>query len=186
MGQSQPFLYDAQRFEDSRFPTATFDPKAITRASWEPKPKKAVPKGPLVSFDLHPEYVCLVANVKIREPLIDIPVSYHVILPHRTDNYTLLDRRAKIYITWLRRLQLVLRILQLNAAIGVLVLFTLFKNVDNTTAWAMRILVRYSLKINLGSCQYRTQLVDLIQFTASGNNRSLCLCHIPSRTRRRG
>ncbi|KAM0247102.1 hypothetical protein ACHAQJ_009980 [Trichoderma viride] len=120
MGHSQPFLYDAQRREDSTFPTATFDPKAITRASWEPKPKKAVPKGPLVSFDLHPDY--------------------HVILPHRTDNYALLDRRAKIYITWLRRFQLVLRILQINAAIAVLVLFCLFKNVDNTTVWAMRIL----------------------------------------------
>ncbi|KAL7785253.1 hypothetical protein V8C37DRAFT_420060 [Trichoderma ceciliae] len=120
MGHSQPFMYDPQRREDSRFPTATFDPKAITRASWEPKPKKSVPKGPLVSFDLHPDY--------------------HVILPHRTDHYTPLDRRAKIYITWLRRLQFVLRLLQLNAAIAVLVLFSLFKNVDDTTAWAMRIL----------------------------------------------
>lgn len=58
MGQTAPFLYDAHR-EDSRFPTTTFDPKAITRASWEPKPKKKpTPKGPMVSFDLHPEYVC--------------------------------------------------------------------------------------------------------------------------------
>ncbi|KAL7944521.1 hypothetical protein V8C42DRAFT_74924 [Trichoderma barbatum] len=118
MGQ-QPFLYDAPR-QDSRFPTATFDPRAVTRASWEPKPKKAAPKGPLVSFDLHPDY--------------------HVILPHRSGNYTPLDLRTKFYITWLRRLQLGLRLLQLIAAVGVLVLFSLFKNVDDTTAWAMRIL----------------------------------------------
>lgn len=57
MGQTQPFLYDARR-DDSRFPTTTFDPKAVTRASWEPKQKKPKPKGPMVSFDLHPEYVC--------------------------------------------------------------------------------------------------------------------------------
>ncbi|GFP58195.1 hypothetical protein ACSS6W_005382 [Trichoderma asperelloides] len=119
MGQTQPFLYDARR-EDSRFPTTTFDPKAVTRASWEPKPKKPTPKGPMVSFDLHPDY--------------------HVILPHRRDNYSPLDRRTKIYITWLRRFQLTLRILQLIAGIGVLVLFSLFTGVDNTTSWAMRIL----------------------------------------------
>ncbi|PNP41297.1 hypothetical protein TGAMA5MH_07170 [Trichoderma gamsii] len=120
MGQTAPFLYDAHR-EDSRFPTTTFDPKAITRASWEPKPKKKpTPKGPMVSFDLHPDY--------------------HVILPHRRDNYTPLDRRTKVYITWLRRVQLALRMLQLIAGIGVLVLFSLFTGVDQTTSWAMRIL----------------------------------------------
>ena len=53
----QPFLYDAQPRENSRFPPVVFDPKAVTRASWEPKPKKPVRKGPMVSFDLHPEYV---------------------------------------------------------------------------------------------------------------------------------
>ncbi|KAL7929100.1 hypothetical protein V8C35DRAFT_201313 [Trichoderma chlorosporum] len=119
MGQ-QPFMYSAPPRQDSRFPTAAFDPKAVTRASWEPKPKKAVPKGPLVSFNLHPDY--------------------HVILPHRSGNYNPLDLRIKAYITWLRRAQLGLRLLQLIAAIGVLVLFSLFTNVDNTTAWAMRIL----------------------------------------------
>jgi hypothetical protein len=52
-----------------------------------------------------------------------------------------LDRRTKVYITWLRRIQLALRMLQLIAGIGVLVLFSLFTGVDNTTSWAMRILV---------------------------------------------
>ncbi|OTA02706.1 hypothetical-protein [Trichoderma parareesei] len=119
MGQ-QPFLYDAQPREDSRFPPVVFDPKAVTRASWEPKPKKPVRKGPMVSFDLHPDY--------------------HVILPHRYGDHTPLDGSTKVYITWLRRFQLVLRVLQVVAAIGVLVLFSLFTNVDDTTAWAMRIL----------------------------------------------
>jgi hypothetical protein len=65
MGQTQPFLYDARR-EDSRFPTTTFDPKAVTRASWEPKPKKKPTKGPMVSFDLHPEYVCLAVMIFVN------------------------------------------------------------------------------------------------------------------------
>ncbi|UKZ73461.1 hypothetical protein TrVFT333_001108 [Trichoderma virens FT-333] len=51
-----------------------------------------------------------------------------------------LSASIKAYVTWLRRIQLGLRLLQLIAAIGVLVLFSLFKNVDDTTAWAMRIL----------------------------------------------
>ncbi|KAL6881531.1 hypothetical protein J3F83DRAFT_722619 [Trichoderma novae-zelandiae] len=119
MGQ-QPFLYDAQPGGNSRFPPVVFDPKAVTRASWEPKPKKPVRKGPMVSFDLHPDY--------------------HVILPHRFGDYAPLDGRTKAYITWLRRFQLVLRVLQVMAAIGVLVLFSLFTGVDDTTAWAMRIL----------------------------------------------
>lgn len=54
MGAQQPYMYSAQR-NDGRFPETTFDPKAITRASWEPKPKKPKPEGPLVSFNRHPE-----------------------------------------------------------------------------------------------------------------------------------
>lgn len=47
-----------QSQEDCRFPTKPFDPKAVTRASWEPERKKPPKKdGPLVSFDRHPEYV---------------------------------------------------------------------------------------------------------------------------------
>lgn len=57
MGASQPYMYSATpSFEDSRFPSSPFDPKAITRASYEqrspPKPKR---EGPLVSFNRHPE-----------------------------------------------------------------------------------------------------------------------------------
>ena len=56
--QQQPFLDFAQ--DDSRFYSEPFDPKAVTRASWEPKPKKKAKKnGPLLSFNRHPECVAL-------------------------------------------------------------------------------------------------------------------------------
>lgn len=57
-GVHQPFLYEAEA-TDSRFPESTFDPKAVTRASWERKPPRPRQDGPLVSFNRHPEYADL-------------------------------------------------------------------------------------------------------------------------------
>jgi hypothetical protein len=42
---------------DDRFPTQTFDPKAVTRSSYEKKAPKPKPKGPLIAVNRHPEYV---------------------------------------------------------------------------------------------------------------------------------
>lgn len=59
MAFSQPYMYSPTSYDDygdSRFPSKPFDPKAVTRASWEPKsPPKPRPEGPLVSFNRHPE-----------------------------------------------------------------------------------------------------------------------------------
>jgi hypothetical protein len=53
---NQPYMYSRfDSFDDARFPTSSFDPKAVTRASWEPKPAKPEREGPLVSFNRHPE-----------------------------------------------------------------------------------------------------------------------------------
>lgn len=75
-----------------------------------------------------------------------------------------------------------LRSLQLIAAIGVLVLFSLFTGVDDTTAWAMRILVCSSPQDVLGLVNF-TQKYGvpryLILFTASDHNHPLSLRHIP-------
>lgn len=56
MGAPRPFPYEAARFDDSHLPASTFDPKAVTRASWEPKPPKPKQDGPLISFNRRPEY----------------------------------------------------------------------------------------------------------------------------------
>lgn len=55
-GANQPFLYESGQY-NGRFPESTFDPKAVTRASWESKPPKPKQDGPLLSFNRHPEYV---------------------------------------------------------------------------------------------------------------------------------
>lgn len=56
MSSGQPYMYSATASDDSRFPTSKFDPKSVTRASWEPKPKRKPQNGPLLNFNTHPEY----------------------------------------------------------------------------------------------------------------------------------
>lgn len=55
MTSHQPYMYAAEHVSSSRFPDKPFDPKAVTRASWEPKPQKPKQEGPLLSFNRHPE-----------------------------------------------------------------------------------------------------------------------------------
>ncbi|KJZ78118.1 hypothetical protein HIM_02755 [Hirsutella minnesotensis 3608] len=118
MGASQPYLCSPAK-RDSRFPTTTFDPKAVTRASWEPKPRKPQPRGPLVSFNQHPDS--------------------HFINPHQPFQGPLLGLRTKRWIQTIRRLQLALRIVQLNGAAGILALMILTVNVELIAAWILRI-----------------------------------------------
>lgn len=55
-----------------------------------------------------------------------------------------MSRRTKNWVVRMRVVQLVLRILQLVAAIGVLVLMILLKDVELLTTWVMRITVQLS------------------------------------------
>jgi hypothetical protein len=58
MGAQQPFLYQSERFGDDMydgFPSTPFDPKAVTRASFQAKRPRPKPDGPLISFNRHPE-----------------------------------------------------------------------------------------------------------------------------------
>ena len=57
MGVEPPYLYDPVNSDGSRSPYKEFDPKAVTRASQEPKPRRPQHEGPLVSFNEHPECV---------------------------------------------------------------------------------------------------------------------------------
>lgn len=54
-GAQQPFLYEAEKYDTDRFPSTPFDPKAVTRASLEPKRPRPKSNGPLVGFNQHPE-----------------------------------------------------------------------------------------------------------------------------------
>ncbi|RBR22767.1 uncharacterized protein FIESC28_04330 [Fusarium coffeatum] len=119
MAPSQaPFLYSAVS-NDSRFPEPKFDPKAVTRASWQaPKPRKKQ-NGPLVSFNRHPDM--------------------HEVLTYRTNEYSSMSPRSKSFIKWLRHGQSVLRVLQLVAALGLLTLMILIDKVPTIEGWIMRI-----------------------------------------------
>lgn len=138
-GFDQPYLYDSDR-GDRRFPTKEFDPKAVTRASWEPKPKKEKQDGPLVSFNRHPEYA-LPSNLQYGVTFANY-LSLHEVPTGRTTNFQSMSNATKTWIVWLRRVQLGLRCLELIGALGLLVLMILISNIDALTAWVMRIVVR--------------------------------------------
>jgi hypothetical protein len=55
MGVQPPYLYDPVKSDGPRSPFKEFDPKAVTRESQTPKPRRQKPEGPLVSFSQHPE-----------------------------------------------------------------------------------------------------------------------------------
>ncbi|KND86875.1 hypothetical protein TOPH_08492, partial [Tolypocladium ophioglossoides CBS 100239] len=140
MDTSQPpLIYSAEARNDSRFPGTTFDPKAVTRASWKPKPRKPQPSGPLISFNRHPE------QAASKQATADLPRSAHLVLSHQTNHYLPLGSRTKKWIKWLRHLQLALRVLQLNGAVGVLALMILITNVDAATAWTLRIAAGFAM-----------------------------------------
>ncbi|KAJ0115394.1 hypothetical protein J7T55_012673 [Diaporthe amygdali] len=118
-GGNQPYMYDKfDRFDDDRFPTSSFDPKAVTRASWEPKPVKSKHEGPLVSFNRHPD------AHEIRGPRS----------PFRT-----FGPATKWWIKWMRILQLAFRVLEMIAAAGILFFMIVITEVSPLTAWVMRI-----------------------------------------------
>ncbi|KAK6219581.1 hypothetical protein QIS74_05083 [Colletotrichum tabaci] len=116
----QPYLYNAVSHDrDARFPEPRFDPKAVTRASWEPKPRKQKPEGPLIAFNRHPDA--------------------HLVLSHRSNNYVSLSPRTKSWIKSIRIIQLGLRVLQLLGAAGLLALLVLLTNIETLAGWVMRI-----------------------------------------------
>lgn len=121
MGASPPFMYCAERGYNTAFPTTTFDPKAVTRASWEPKPKKTAQSKPLISFNRHPD-------------------AHALLLSHQNSHYVPLGGQTKKWIKRLRGVQLLCRILEFNGALGALILLILVTNIDEVTGWIMRIL----------------------------------------------
>jgi len=66
-----------------------------------------------------------------------------MVLSYRATSYVNMGPRTTVAIKWLRRLQLFLRILQLNGSIGLLVLLILVTNIDLLQSWIVRISVRY-------------------------------------------
>jgi hypothetical protein len=92
--QKQPFLYYAG-FQDDRLPAPLFDPKAVTRASWEPKPERRKQNGPLISLDRHQEWVCFRDT---PSGLFDTVATYHDTYPYLCDTFMGLADRCYIYV----------------------------------------------------------------------------------------
>ncbi|KAI0152286.1 hypothetical protein F4776DRAFT_22016 [Hypoxylon sp. NC0597] len=119
MGAQQPYMYDPDR-RDSRLPEKPFDPKAVTRASWEPQPKKKKKQdGPLISINRHPDA--------------------HEVPTGRTSRFRPMSSTSKWWIKFMRYVQLFLRMFEMIGGAGLLTLMILIGNVDPLTAWVMRI-----------------------------------------------
>ncbi|KAL2172828.1 hypothetical protein VTG60DRAFT_6 [Thermothelomyces hinnuleus] len=100
MGSSRPpFMYQPVNRDDERFPPKKFDPKAVTRASYESKKPKPKPNGPLVSFNRHPDA--------------------HMV-PSGRSQFRPMSRRTKAWIKAMRVMQVCLRVVQITAAIGLI------------------------------------------------------------------
>ncbi|KAH6856458.1 hypothetical protein B0I37DRAFT_76220 [Chaetomium sp. MPI-CAGE-AT-0009] len=111
MGGSQPpFMYQTVSRDDERFPATKFDPKAVTRASYESKKPKPKPDGPLVSFNRHPD---------------------GLMVPNGRSKFTPMGRKTKSWIKGMRVVQMCLRVIQAIAAAGLIVAMS----VSGLAAW---------------------------------------------------
>lgn len=126
MGSSDPpYLYDPRPNRPISYPYSQFDPKAVSRASWQPSTTSSRPQsardGPLIDFNRHPD-------------------SYMVVRGHQRDLPTL-PANIKSSVAAVRWTQLSLRALQLLAAMATLFCGIVLKPPEQTQSWIMRITV---------------------------------------------
>ncbi|TVY39760.1 hypothetical protein LSUB1_G003359, partial [Lachnellula subtilissima] len=119
MGVEPPFLYNSVKSDGPRSPYRDFDPKAVSRASYQSKPPRPKSNGPLVSFNKHPD-------------------SY-LIVPYGNTNAKPMNPSVKKWVKWMRIFQLVLRCFEILCAIGLLVFLILLRGMDSAAGWIMRI-----------------------------------------------
>lgn len=128
-----------------------FDPRAATRASFEPRPApRSKPTGPLVSFNQHPD-------------------SW-LILPTSSANVNILNPKVKEWIKLSRALQLILRCFELLLAAALLTMMILLSNVDNVPKYILCIVVR----------RFHVSFKILLILTARCCDAALHLWNIPS------
>ena len=132
MGRSSepPFLY-GRPDEYNMGPPSVFNPKAVTMASCQPPLSRrggvahSPADGPLISFNKHPD-------------------SYLISSYNRDNSLKPMARRTKACISWARRVQLGLRVLQLVSAIGLFICAICIRGTQDTEGWIMRVPVRGS------------------------------------------
>lgn len=125
MGVEPPFLYDPpSRTSQYVDPYYNFNPKAVTQASYAPRPAPRPKKeGPLIDFNKHPDSYMIVSGS--QQGLEPMPP----------------DTKKKVVVT--RWIQFGLRAVQLLAAVGLLVCVICITNTAATQGWIIRIPVSY-------------------------------------------
>ncbi|KAK5207083.1 hypothetical protein LTR41_007150 [Exophiala xenobiotica] len=120
MGVDPPFIYDRPSTYTFGGPTQrAFNPKAVTEASWAPRPANPKPNGPLIDFNKHPDT--------------------YVALPYGNLNAKPMPPHTERRITRARRLQLLLRVCGLIGALGLLFCVIAINKVSSTYGWIIRI-----------------------------------------------
>ncbi|KAK2742827.1 hypothetical protein FQN57_005118 [Myotisia sp. PD_48] len=120
MGKSAPpFLYDPPPKLGVNSPVPSFNPKAVTQASWAPRPVKPKKNGPLIDFNKHPD-------------------SYGVI-PPGNKHLGNISPNIKRNVKYARITQLILRINTLLAALGVLFCVIVIRDTTLHIAWMIRV-----------------------------------------------
>ncbi|CAK7565484.1 MAG: hypothetical protein SEPTF4163_003401 [Sporothrix epigloea] len=123
-GAQQPFLYEAQQSSAS-FPKKSFDPKVVTRASWQPKPVRPKQEGPLLQLNRHPDA--------------------HEVIGGQRKPFETMSSTTKAWIKAIRVVQLLARFLELVGATGILVLVILITNIPSLTVWVLRITAGFNI-----------------------------------------
>lgn len=142
IGASKPFLYGTGRGHNAAFfPTSTFDPKAVTRASWKPKPRKPSHYGPLLSFNIPAKCVSDHHSVTALSHAL-IHCSRYALPTYQARRDLSCSAQLKNCIKWLRVVQLLCRISEFTGALSISVLLVFVRNIDEVTGWILRILVR--------------------------------------------
>jgi hypothetical protein len=127
MGRSSqpPYIYDPPaRYsvvstENKDF-VKEFDPKSVTRQSWQSTPKKKKPTGPLVNqINRHPD-------------------SY-MQLPYGNIGRKAMNPKVKDWVKWTRWLQLFLRLLQFAGAVGLLICVICVRGTQISEGWIIRV-----------------------------------------------
>lgn len=133
-GSEPPYLYDAPKHRPVSYPYSNFDPKQVSRESWQRAVESTRPKstqsGPLIDFNRHPDSYMIVAGTQIN----------HKELPSNT----------KKAVTAVRWTQFSLRIIELLVAMGSLFCAIVLKPTDLTQAWIMRIIVSPFSRFKIG------------------------------------
>ncbi|KAL4918251.1 hypothetical protein BDW62DRAFT_70088 [Aspergillus aurantiobrunneus] len=121
MGNSSPpFLYGHPDAFSFKGPTdRPFNPKAVTQSSWTRFPSKPRKKGPLVSFNRHPD-------------------SY-TNFPDGRSNWTPMSPRTKDKVFYGRKIQLGFRVLALTGGLGSLFCAIVIKNIAASIVWIIRV-----------------------------------------------